>query len=228
MIPLRALLEANSVRTLLAIIAIGVSIVLFRLNRKKKGLSYEIVRNNRLFKVDSSLQSRIQVIVDGKPAINVTLVIIDIQNTGNEAIRREDFDVPCRFSFGSGAEVISTRILEAKPRDLAANIAVGDRSITLEPLLLNSGDRLSIEVLLTDSTSAVVQSGRVVGIAEIKNIIRKAHRSDYTWWAVFLSIASGIAGYFAQRSLSSPNSFLNLAVSGLAASSLVIYWLSKK
>ena len=220
---LRALLEANSLRTLLAIVAIVVSIVLFRLNRKKKGLSYKVVRNDRLFKVNSSLQSRIQVIVDGQPAPNLTLVLIDIQNTGNEAIRREDFDVPCRFSFETRADVISTRVLESKPRDLAANIAIGDKSITLEPLLLNSGDRLSIEVLLTDPSATVQQSGRVVGVAEIKNVTGKAHKTDVTWGIVSLSIASGV---IASELSSYPGA--SFAVALLAASSLYFYWYSKR
>ncbi|ADW68598.1 hypothetical protein [Granulicella tundricola] len=142
-------LESNSVRTLLAIIAILVSIGLFWLNKKKKTLSYEILRNDRLFKLNLNLENRIQITVDGSPAEDIRLVIVDIQNTGNEPIKRDEFDMPLRFNFGNGAEIVAARVLSTKPADLGALIETGKTDVTLQPLLLNKGDGLSVEILVT-------------------------------------------------------------------------------
>jgi len=84
---LAALFESNAFRTLIAIVAIGVSILIYRLNKKKKALSYEVLRNDRIFRVVGSLASRVQITVDGKSANNVSLILVDIQNTGNEPIK---------------------------------------------------------------------------------------------------------------------------------------------
>jgi hypothetical protein len=168
MATIRTLLDSNISRTVLAIVAIAVSISIYFLNRKRKALSYEVVRNDELIKVDEGLRNRVEITVDGNPTSGVTLVIIDIQNTGNEPIKKEDFDKPLSFMFEDPAKVISARVLGTKPKDLGAVMNTAQDSVSLCPLLLNKGDAISVEILLTGRTKNVTHSARVVGISEGK------------------------------------------------------------
>jgi phosphate transport system substrate-binding protein len=111
MAQLKALLDSNATRTLLAIAAIAVTIAIYFLNRKRKALWFDVVRNDKLFLLDEELRTRVQVTVDGRLVSDVSLVIIDIVNTGSEPIRKDDFDKPLSFDFGNDAEVISARVL---------------------------------------------------------------------------------------------------------------------
>jgi hypothetical protein len=121
---LHAILESNVSRTVLAFAAICVTLVLYRLNRKRKALSYRVLRNQPLFRLPERYKNRVQVTVDGVGFQDVSLVIIEIANTDNEAIKRDDFDTPLTFSFGPDAEVLSAQLLWTKPLDLAPIIEV--------------------------------------------------------------------------------------------------------
>jgi len=114
----KAVLTSNGLRTIIAVVAIMVTISIYLLNRKKKSLSYQVVRNDELIKVDKLVQSRVLVTVDGQPAVGLSLIILEIQNTGNEPIKTVDFERPLTFQFTS-ANVISARALDTWPKDLA-------------------------------------------------------------------------------------------------------------
>ena len=191
-----ALLESNAFRTILAIVGIAVTVTLYRLNRKRKEFSYEVVRNNRLFQLDDRLKSRVQISLDGKIVQDLSLAIIDVSNTGNEPIRRDDFDLPFELKFGSNAEIISARIISAKPGDLDAHLSTTTTDVVLQPLLLNKGDRLSIEVITAESTRNISHSVRIVGIPEVKASIRPS--KNYWELAVLFSIAIAfiVMGWF--------------------------------
>jgi hypothetical protein len=167
---LKAILDANSTRTILAMVALAVPFTIYFLNRKRKALCFDVVRNDKLFQLDEELKSRVQVTVDGRLVDNVSLVIIDIMNTGNEPIKKDDFDKPLSFFFGDNAEVISARVLGAKPDDICAQLSVMPASVSLDPLLLNKSDSMSIEIILTKSTKMISHTARIVGIPDVKNV----------------------------------------------------------
>jgi hypothetical protein len=185
---IRAFFDSNVVRTLLAIIAIGVSIAIYRLNKRKKALSYEITSFDKLFHAPSLLKERVQIIVDGKVANDINLAIIEIQNTGNEPIKREDFDSPLKFSFIGEGEILSSRILSTKPADLDAVINAEPSSLSLQPLLLNSNDRVRLEVLTSTAKYKIQHSARIVGISEIKSSLAKHRRNQSRDWIFVASL----------------------------------------
>jgi hypothetical protein len=87
---LTKILEPNVTRSVLAIMAIVVTLILYRLNRKRKDLSYRVIAKTRLIDVDSEIGGRVRVLLDGEPVGNVGLVQMEVENTGNEPIRAED------------------------------------------------------------------------------------------------------------------------------------------
>jgi hypothetical protein len=176
------LLDSNVLRTLLAVLGIVVSVTIYRLNKKRKELSYDIVRNAKLFLLNDELKSRVQVALDGKPVNDLSLAIIDIANTGNEPIQKDDFDKPFTLKFGSEAEIISARILGAKPDDLDVHLSTNASDVILQPLLLNKGDGMTIEVLTAESSTKISHSARIVGIPEVKSSIKQPLS---TWEKIF-------------------------------------------
>lgn len=165
---LQAALESNAFRSILALTAICVSICVYLLNRKRKALSYQITRNDQLFRIDEQLKKNLQITVDGRPAQDISLVLIDIENTGNEPIKREDFERPLTFIFANDAEVISARVLRTQPGDLDARLTTKEATVSLSPILLNSGDSASIELVLTSAAGFITHTARIVGVSKVR------------------------------------------------------------
>jgi hypothetical protein len=142
------ILESNITRTVLAALAIGVTLGIYLLNKRRKSLSYRIVSKTKLLSVDEAIGGRVQILLDGEPAANLGLVLIDVENTGNEPIRSEDFVRPLVFLFPARAAVISAEITKAKPSNLGATVSFDSSSVTLAPTLMNPADSVSLKVLL--------------------------------------------------------------------------------
>jgi len=164
----RDLLESNITRSILAALAICVSFIIYRLNRKRKALSYRIVTKTTLFDIDREIGSRVQVLLDGEPADKIGLVLIDIENTGNEPIRPDDFIKPLIFTFAPGTRVISADVTATKPDNLDATVSFEASNVTVEPLLMNAGDQMSIKVLLRQFDGTVKGDARIVGVREVR------------------------------------------------------------
>lgn len=119
----------------------------------------------------------IQILFDGAPVEGVGLIFVTIRNSGNEPIRREDFDEPLCIRLGGTTQIISTEITRRIPPDLPVEFrlerteqpSVFGQELTVAPLLLNSGDSMTIKLLITNyrNVEAVI-TGRILGISRFK------------------------------------------------------------
>src|ERR1019366_1622938 len=88
------ILRDPMVRTILAIVAICVTVSLFLAGRRKKRLSYLLSDTLVLGVHEAVTPSRVQILFDGALVTEVHLVLITVNNWGNEAIRVDDFERP--------------------------------------------------------------------------------------------------------------------------------------
>jgi len=154
------------VRTILAIVAICVTILLFLVGRRRKGLSY-LLSDTRVLGVHEAVNpSRVQILFDGAAVTEVRLLIITLNNSGNEPIRVDDFERPLRFSWPEPARILTAEVAEVSPEGLQPTINAGVDEIVIDPLLLNPGDWLRIKILINQATKISVDA-RVVGVKEI-------------------------------------------------------------
>jgi hypothetical protein len=168
--------------TILAAVAIGVSIYLTRRSRSKKILSYR-VSVTELVSVHGDAKDKIEISYEGETVENVHLVEVGLRNAGNVPIVRSDFEVPISIALGEGSEVLSAEVSGAEPSELSPDLEVakgegrpgtgstrsseGEESVTevsLEPALLNPGDRLTIKILVSDLVGAPDLDYRIVGV----------------------------------------------------------------
>jgi hypothetical protein len=156
-------------RTLLALLAICVTVTLFLLARRRKRLSYSISNTRVLGLHEAVNPSRVTILFDGAPVTQVSLVIIKINNWGNEPIRADDFERPLRFSWSEPARILSAEVTEVNPETLRPTIRAGAHEIVLDPLLLNPGDWLQLKILINEVGNRSVD-GRVIGVKRITKI----------------------------------------------------------
>jgi hypothetical protein len=145
-----------------------ISIVLFIKQRRSKKLSYQVLTNTSLLSVASQIKQRVRITLDDKPVEDVSLVEIEIANSGNVPIASGDFEEPITINFGAEAEVLPTpTISSSKPSTLKPALTYKSADITINPVLLNQGDSFIIKALVSRFQKLVID-GRIVGVRDIR------------------------------------------------------------
>jgi hypothetical protein len=138
-----------------------------RWNRARKGIAYslwarQVARN--------SDHARARIVLDGHAVGAASLVSVSFRNTGNRTIRKEDFDGPFLIQFPVGSVMLDEPTLgERDPKTLTPLLSDTGTGVTVEPLILNGGDRFEVSFLIKGTAD---QEPTVsVRIAEVKRLI---------------------------------------------------------
>lgn len=150
-----------------AFAALLLTILLFRMQRDQKKISYEVISSRALVSASDEVKGRIQVLFDGMPVKDVSLVILKICNAGNIPILSTEYDRPITFYFGHGSKILDVEILDMMPDNIKASIKIGAGNIVLEPLLLNSKDSFKLKILLDNFNNEINADARIVGVKQM-------------------------------------------------------------
>jgi hypothetical protein len=164
---------------LLGIVIVFISIALFVLIywkfRASKEITYHIISITKVLSVVESpeVKGRVQILLDNKPVRDVHVVVVRIWNTGSLPIERKDYDNnrPILFDFGEEAEVLEAEVVKASTpslmKEATASLKWNDKSVMLEPLLLNKKTSLKIKFLITkikDSQEIKLDNAGLIGV----------------------------------------------------------------
>jgi hypothetical protein len=155
--------------TLLAAAAIWVSIWLYRRQRTRKSLSYEI-SVTELVSVHSAAndaKDRIRIFFDEEQIEQVHLVEARIENNGNVPVPSSDFEGPLVIELGEGAAPLTVDVTNKTTPDLHGEAAYRKTAVALAPLLLNPGDGLTLKILTRNLQRKVECHYRIVGVTEM-------------------------------------------------------------
>ena len=173
------------VMALLAIVAIIISVILYRKQRQGKEVSYTIVSSVPLIGVKEEIRRKLQILFNGKPVEQVHLVEVDIVNSGNSPIKASEYERPISLGFGEEAEIFTAEVAKTTPESLWAKVRIEENKVLLEPTLLNEGDSVRIKMLVA-KFAQVNMDGRIVGVKEINEF--KESRTQYWVLAIIGSI----------------------------------------
>jgi hypothetical protein len=156
---------------LLALIAIGVSVYIFFLQRTKKSLSYQIMSETELLTVNEEIKGKIQILYEGIPVQKVHLLVLKILNDGNIPVTPDDFKETLSFFFGKKAQILSAEVTETSPKTLKPVLNIIDKNkIVLEPTLINGQDSITTKLLLAQYRGKVTPNARIVGVREVREL----------------------------------------------------------
>jgi len=153
---------------LLAFSAIVISILLYWMQRRRKVLSYEIVSRTPLLSVEEEVKGKLQILFDGSPVQDVHLVIIKVMNSGNMPIVSADYERQVRIAFGENTRILTAEVSETSPDNLEASVSLESKAVVLAPILLNSGDSITVKMLVSQFDREISVDGRIVGVKTIK------------------------------------------------------------
>lgn len=166
---------------ILGIAAIIASIWIFQNQRHYKEITYDLVSEASLANVDKNVEARVQILFDGKYVKDVSVLVIKISNSGNIAVRPEDFIEPIVLKFPR-RKLLDAGILALEPRDIIAPqdrknfLTVGPESIHFPKFLLNPKEAISLQVLVTGFKDEVEKRARIAD-GRIKDVSVKKRKS---------------------------------------------------
>jgi hypothetical protein len=181
--------------TVLAAVAIGVSVYLSRRGRSRKELTYA-KQVTQLVSIHDEGLGRISIHYEDEPVERAYLIELSLRNSGNVPIVEDDFDRPFTVTFGR-ATPMTLDIGETKPPELNPSLEMDENSVSIQPLLLNPGDELTFKVLVRDFDGEATLHGRIVGVRELVDARLQAERAA-SWRRAFAAtpITSWLAALF--------------------------------
>jgi hypothetical protein len=175
------------VGALITLLALFVSILIYRAGKNRKALSYEFLSRTPLLSMEDEIKGKLQILFEGEPVSKVYLVVLRLTNTGNTPIVSSDYERDVSFLLENSTRILTAEISETNPENLTASLEVSDNKISMKPVLLNKGDSVTIKALLGEFFGTINADCRIVGVKKIE--IRK---DNYIRSLVILLVGSGI------------------------------------
>ncbi len=158
-----------------------VSIYLWLLNQRKKRLSYQVLANHPLVNYTEETRHRLDVRFDGERVPEAFLAVIKIENNGHLPIETKDYEARLAVNTAAGSRILMAQVVETNPADLSERIRdssgivpiierVEETKITLRPVMLNSGDSITVQLLMSHAAAKLGITGHIHGISSIKEI----------------------------------------------------------
>ena len=157
------------VGAIIAVVAIAATVWIYFLQRQAKELAFGIVSSRRLLSIADEVSSRVSVQLDGKAIKDLHLLVYAFKNSGNRAVSPSDFQRPLSISFAEG-QVVSAEIASQTPKNLGACLVITESRVDLEPLLLNAGDQVLVQILLSAPSPHASFDVRVVDVPALAPI----------------------------------------------------------
>lgn len=156
------------VGAMFAVAALAASFVIYQLQRSRRGITYDVLSRTDLLTVREELEGKLQVLYEGEPAKSLTLIVLRFWNSGNQPILATDFERPISFCTGQASRLLSAAVTQVEPPELMVDVEVAENILVINPTLLNSGDAVTLKLLVRDSGSVLCPDARIVGVKSVR------------------------------------------------------------
>jgi hypothetical protein len=129
-----------------------------------------------LVSIEEAVKERVKILLDDKPVQDICLVAVRILNSGNLPIVSADYERQVSLCFSENTRIISAEVSETKPNSLQATISLEKTKVVLAPVLLNSGDSITLKMLVNQFDGKISVYGHIVGVKDIRELERKSAR----------------------------------------------------
>ena len=133
----------------------GIAFYLFY-QKPTKELRVIVLTNTPLVSVAQEISNQleiadeIEIFYQGRPVQNVSLIDIQVLNSGNQPLVETDFRKPISFSFNADFEIVHFDFVESNPPNIATGARLNKLSsheIEISPTLLNPADWVRVRLL---------------------------------------------------------------------------------
>jgi hypothetical protein len=194
-------------------VAIWAAVYQVQKQRVKKELIYQKISEAPIVTVNSDVASRVEVLLDGKSAKGVRLLVFAVKNVGSGAVTVKDYFEPLTFHFD--VEVVGGEVLKTEPgafldpSQFASFLIFKERAVQLSACPLNPGDAITFSIFIEGEGLPVVHgrinSGTIREFDPITEQTRKQKRLNrflsVTTTATLILILPGFIYFFYEYSV---------------------------
>jgi hypothetical protein len=160
--------------TVLGLIAI---ILVYFASKTRKVLSYEVISRTQLLSKEQAQRSKFDLKIEYRGSIvnNADILLLKIQNKGNRAIVRSDFDRdrPIFVYFGRKAYIMSVEVVEKHPGNIdveaeedVENLHEDSNEVVIQPFTLNRGEYFIMKIFLAHFNNQVIVDARLIDVQQ--------------------------------------------------------------
>jgi hypothetical protein len=176
------------VGTIAVIVAAVFGYLTYRVTRRRKALTYEVLSISSLARLHEDVRGHIRLLFDDQEVSDVKLALVRVTNSGNQPIISPDFERPLKFTIdqsNESARILTAGVSKTVPDNLGAEVVSTQSEVILAPLLLNTGDSVTINILTTLFDGDISVDGRIIGVKSIERGQKKVP------WIFSLNILGG-------------------------------------
>lgn len=181
--------------TIIAVITIVVTIVIYLKSRTRKSFSFRVISRTPLYSISEDVKDDVEILYKGRKVEDVNLVQIEFLNSGNAPIEPKDYYNPVSVSFDEKAQILTSEIAKVEPSSVQASVNSDGKKAVLSQTLLNTGDSIIVKMLVDKlgGTSKIKVDGRIAGVKEIQESIPRFNTTDkLIWVGIIAELLGGI------------------------------------
>jgi hypothetical protein len=199
------------VAAIAAVVAIPVTLLVYRLSQERKHLDYEFISGVRLLANEATrLAGELELRFRNSIIKDPYLLLVRLINTGNKPLEQEDFEQPVRIELD--APVLSAWIAKADPEELIPPVEWQATTVEVSAALFNKGDWIALGVLTDGEPKEKSINMRIVGVKKPRKFEHLNTALNQS--AVILGISAGMFSFLALALLVDPLTNGNYAVWG--------------
>lgn len=134
----------------IGIVAVWATYDVFNKSQEIRDLQIVTLADTSLVEIKNDVATDIEVFYKGKEFSNLSLLQLKIENIGTEPILITDYVEPISIAFPKQAKIIESAIIASEPRNINAKAILENNTVSIEPVLLNSGDRFIVKLIVAD------------------------------------------------------------------------------
>jgi hypothetical protein len=198
--------DALGAAAIVVTVAIGVPTIIYAAIAARPArphrLEYHLWRASTLLALPT--RSSIQVKINGKIVTDAWQLTVRLVNSGKQPIRLEDWSSPISLKFPTDTGPISSTVSAVRPSSLSPMTRVVGDSVLIEPVLLNQGDLLELQIVGdgTGDYRRPIVEGRIANLPTFKRarfIYNPGNgpegnfiKNDFVIWSVFAALGIGL------------------------------------
>lgn len=152
---------------ILAVAGVAVPVWLWQADIGAKSLTMTVVSTVPIGGMEAGEMTGVEVTVDGSPAEKPFISVIEVHSSGRRPIAAADFETPIEVSVLPPARLLKAQVKETSPPDLRPSLFIKQGLLAIEPLLLNAGDRIQVNVIGTGALPIFSVRSRVAGVQKV-------------------------------------------------------------
>jgi hypothetical protein len=154
---------------LVSVVAMMLTWYAFKKQQAVKQITYTVTKA-RMMSDPLQMASQIEVMFNGKKAVDPYLATIKVMNTGTIAVQSSDYEFPLTVSFGDKANILLVEVSDTEPSDIKQHVqfdALDHQRIVFQKFLMNPCDSFTI-LAIVDGYDETKLTGRIIGVSSIQ------------------------------------------------------------